>query len=519
MHCADRGPDLVARALGQLDPAAAAELESHLAACAECRSEAEACSRHALASSSAPPAPPRALRARLLAAVRDEAGERRAEAAVAAARSCPDVREDLPALVLGQLDAAAKSRAEAHAASCDACADERRGVEKLVHAHRSAVRPQAPAALRARLLDEVRTTRLDAVPPPLRVVESRRARERVRRLSLLVPLAAAATVLAALSLSAPAVGLHVQDDVGALFLPRNGDAAGRWIDRSAGELRLRPGEGVAAGNHPVEVRLRFDGRRASDPSSDEPNAGEVRLRLQPGTRLVRVDDECFELESGRVAVHAGRLDTRLTFRHGPNYAAVVGTRFEAAVVGDRLVVSVAEGRVEVGERDGRSVAIGPGEDALAHGARLLTRRADGTPAVDAFLAPEASLATRGTVIRAGAPLDLDAELRAGPGGPVTIPAFDDSDPRFLVRLKGPDGRTLEAKVQRSMLTGPVPAVPAFRLEPAAPYRLAIRVEGLRLDPGRWTASLRFQAYGGRSDGAEWHGTVESPPAPFEVTAE
>jgi hypothetical protein len=316
----------------------------------------------------------------------------------------------------------------------------------------------------------------------------------------------------------------VQDDAAALLYPSSGP--GRRIDRTTGEVRLRPGDAVAAADRPVEVRLRFDGRRVEE-GGEEPGAGEVRVRLQPGTRLVRVKGDEFDLREGRVTVHAGPLDARLTIRHGALYASIVGTRFDAAVVGERLVVAVAEGRVEVGRtsdgapRDGadESRAIGSGEEALVSATKLLVRKSDGTSAVDAFLAPRLTLAAPEARIARGAVLALDAELAAGDGGEVSVRAFDDSDPRVLVRLKGPDGRTLEVKVQRSMLADPLPASPSVRLEEGRPYRLRVRMGGLDLPPGRWEASLRYQSYGTRPDGSEWHGTVESGPATFEVTPE
>lgn len=88
-----------------------------------------------------------------------------------------------------------------------------------------------------------------------------------------------------------------------------------------------------------------------------------------------------------------------------------------------------------------------------------------------------------------------------------------------MRLKGPDGRSFEVKVQRSMLGTPPGTDPLLRLAPGAPLRLRMRIPGLSLDPGTWQASLRVQAYGGRSDGAEWHGTAESPSVSFQVTPE
>lgn len=554
MTCDALGPDLLALALGQLAPAEAAEVEAHLAACGPCRAELDGI-RRAIGATAAARAQddagtaPRALRRRILAAIADDAADRRAEAAVASARSCPDVREDLPRLVLGDLDTVDRARVASHLAGCAPCSGERDAIERLVTAQRAAARASAEAspALRSRVLASIQGSRMEDAPPPpsaLRVVESRKARTRARRLALLVPLVAAACMVAAITLTAPSVGLHVADDSGALYFPfgqpLNVVPAYR-IDRGAGEVSLSPGSGVGAGSHAVDVRLRLGGRRAA-PASSAPAPGEVRLRLQPGTQLFRESDEVYELRCGRVSVRAGRLDARLTLRHGRAFAAIVGTRFDAEVVGGRLVVSVAEGAVEVGSEDGPSRRIGPGEDALADGVRLLTRRADGTPAADAFLAPRASLDVRnGAALRRGGDLLLGAELSAGDAGPVRLAGLDDSDPRLLVRLKGPDGRDVEVKVQRSMLSEPpaaelpgepgrggAAARPTVQVAPGRPYRLALRLSGLALAPGRWEARLRYQSYaehdpgdasGTDRSGAEWHGTVESGPAAFEVIPE
>lgn len=564
MRCEDRGPDLLARALGQVPADTSPELEAHLAACTACRIEADACAvtvrASAPAAQSSPAGAPADLRRRILDAVRDDAGERRAAAAVDAARSCPDVREDIPLLVLGQLDAAERAKVEAHASACGACADERDATERLVSASRRAMRDESAAELRTRVLAAVRGARTGDVPPPppsLRVLDARSARRRAWRISMLVPLSAAAALLAAIAFTAPAVSLHVQDDSDARFVPRR-ESAGTdalvpdvRIARDTGEVSIRPGEGIASGDRPVSVRMRLGGRRAAAPG-DAPGAGEVRLRLQPHTRLIRRDDEVFELVSGRLAVHAGRLEARFTIRHGRHSAAIVGTRFEAAVVGSRLVVSVAEGRVDLGTDGGDSGRFGAGEDGLAGdtgdapavngsdgvaGAAggtvptsrtvLLRRRSDGTPPWEAFLAPVATLAAGSAKIGAGDPLVLEAALDAGPAGAVTILVLEDSDPRFLVRLKGPDGLLREVKVERSMVddgatapaapSGARPSPTTVRLEPRRPYRLRLRIEGLSLEPGRWEASLRYQSYGGRGDRAEWHGSVESAPIGFEVT--
>ncbi|MCE9637154.1 MAG: zf-HC2 domain-containing protein [Planctomycetes bacterium] len=522
---------------------AARELEDHLAACDVCRAEAARLASDVAAlakasAQSAPAAPSAALRARLLAAVRDEAAERRADAAVADAKSCPSIREDLPGLVLGELDAIDRVRVASHLATCPPCAEERLAADRLIAATRAVLVVSAPPAdVRARVLASVRAERaadaqLPAAPAPVRLLETRRARIRIRRLSLLVPIAAAASLLAGIVLGSPAVGLHVQDDVGAIFVPcrtRADTAPTRTVDRSAGELFLAEGDGVRAGAQAVDVRLRLGGRAAADPGA-EPGTGEVRVRLQPGTLLRRVGDNDFELDSGRVSVHAGRLEARLTLRHGATYAAIVGTQFDASVVGNRLVVSVTDGQVAVGRlapaggttSGGRGPAvesiIGPGTDALVDGTRLLTRRADGSPAADAFLAPQIALTAPATSFAHGSPVRLDAELRTGPAGPVTVSAFDDSDPRVLIRLKGPDGRTLEAKVQRSMLADDLPETPTVRLEESRPYRLKLRLDDLSLVPGTWEARVRYQSYGSRTDGSEWHGTAESGPVSFEVTA-
>ena len=94
MRCEDLGPDLLARALAQDDsPATGAALDAHLAECVACREELTRLGRDVLSAAfKGTSAPPKALRARILAAVRDDAAARRTAAADAPARSCPDFR-------------------------------------------------------------------------------------------------------------------------------------------------------------------------------------------------------------------------------------------------------------------------------------------------------------------------------------------------------------------------------------------------------------------------------------------
>jgi len=204
---------------------------------------------------------------------------------------------------------------------------------------------------------------------------------------------------------------------------------------------------------------------------------------------------------------------------------VAGTTFEAAAVDDRLFVIVESGRVRLGRRGARpdEVVVSAGEQGLADARRVLSAPLDGRSNGDAFLSPIPELRIASELPTANGTLELEARLAAGPGGPVTIAGFDGSVPRFLIRLKGPEGREQEIKVQESMLTEPAPSdndagTGLWRLTAEAPYRLRIRISGLDLEPGRWEARLRYLSYRTRAPDVPWLGATESEPVPFEVRA-
>jgi hypothetical protein len=180
-----------------------------------------------------------------------------------------------------------------------------------------------------------------------------------------------------------------------------------------------------------------------------------------------------------------------------------------------MVVVVREGVVELGRTNGPSETLGAGEQGLVDPERLLRRPADAGERGDAFLAPRVSFA------RGPAPLEFGATLTAGEGGPVSIVAFDEAYPTFVLRIHA-DGETArEIKLQRSMLVGPVPATGgngAWRLSAEAPYRLTLSLAGIGLAPGRYRAGIRYMSYRRHGDGAEWLGVAESAPVEFEVPA-
>lgn len=522
MRCEDRGEDLLARALGQTGASASADLEVHLRDCATCRAEAARIDADLRRAAAMPAiAPPADGLARLLASVADDAAERRAAAAVATARSCEGVREDAVALAVGALPAEERPRVEAHLAACAACAEEREVAGRLAAAQRSSPAVPVPAGGLARLLAAVRAGEPASAPsaPALALPARRRAATRWAR--VLVPLAAAAAVLAALLASGDGRIAARIDGAGSAILR---DASGKAlvptyaVDRLKGAFVLLPHHELLAGTTPVEVALGLG--REPGPGGD-PGPDEARLTLLPGTLLEALDGTSLELRSGRVRVRAGRLGGGLTIRAGPSWARVVGTRFEAALAEDRLVVSVEEGEVELGrDAPGRaSVRLGPGRRGLVGPGRLLEAAADGRDPVEALLAPVARLTGPTASLAAGAALDLEAEVACGPGGPVTLAPFDASEPRFLVRLKDPDGRVREVKVLPSMLRTASEGPLAVRIDESGPYRLRIRIPLDDAAPGGWEARLRYHSYRPRASGAEWLGTVESGDVRFEVRRE
>jgi len=241
-----------------------------------------------------------------------------------------------------------------------------------------------------------------------------------------------------------------------------------------------------------------------------------------------VDAAHFALLDGRVRVTARALSQRLEIRSGTLYAWVTGTRFDVSAVDERLFVIVEEGSVRLGRRGAapEAVDVHAGEQGMADAQRVVSAPLDGRLNGDAFLTPHAVLRLPDRALEQRGTLALEASLTVGDGGPVTIAAFDPSAPLFLVRLKGPEGREHEIKVQESMLTTPAPVGDAasapgeglWRLAADRPYALRLAIPGLDLEPGRWEARLRYMSYRTREAATPWLGAVESAAVPFEVKA-
>jgi ferric-dicitrate binding protein FerR (iron transport regulator) len=442
------------------------------------------------------------------------------------------MREDVVTAALGAVPPEERSRLDAHLAGCLACADERDVAARLVAAQRAAPAVPVPAGGLARILAAVRS---EAAPAggsaaPIHALPARR-RGVLRWARLVLPTAAAAAVLVAiLSAGDERISARIGADAEAILRDTSGETsdAGVRVGAEEGSFELTETRQLEAGAVPVDVALGLG--RAPGPSQ-EPGRDEVRLTLLPGARVAALGRDALELRAGRVRLRVGPLSRRLTVRAGSAYARILGTRFEAARIDDRLVVAVEEGVVELGY-DGpgrRSVRLAGGERGLAGPGRLLSERADRRDPVEALLAPVARLTGPSGRLSPREPLDLDAEIECGPGGAVTLAPFDASEPRFLVRLKGPDGREREVKVLPSMLGNPREDPLAVRIEEGRPYRLRLRIPlgeapadgpGPAADAaeGAWEARLRYHSYRPR-DAAEWLGTVESAEVRFEVRRE
>ncbi len=524
------GPDLLAHVRGELPPARAADLERRLAASPELRAERERLAAdHAAwcAVGSAGPTPRPETLPRLLAAVGSEAAQRRFAAAEARAAVPDELGGDVIALALGALDPSERERVQALVDADATLRDTLRMTRRLVESTQRAVairpRPEVWQALSSLVAAEgpapVHFDTRD-IPAPGR---ARRRPGRVLR--LLPPLVAAAAAVVLFFVGAPdPTAARVMAGAGTM-IPRliaDVQTAAVGLDPERGTFRFRDGDVLEALTEPLTVRVtcRSD---AAAPALERPAAdGTAEFVLEPGARLLRSDSAHFDLLAGRLLVTAHDLGGQLEVRAGRLYAEVAGTRFTVTFTEKRLVAVVHEGVVVLGRRgaDAESTRLEAGQQGLVDADRLLVSAADAREPGAAFLTPVAQLAREGQAIARGAPLELTATLRAGAGGPVRIAAFDASVPLFLVRLKGPEGREHEVKIQDAMLTAPRPDTgdePTWRLSPNAPYALRLSIGGLDLEPGRWEARLRYMSYRTRSQGAEWLGVVESEPVSFEVT--
>jgi hypothetical protein len=336
---------------------------------------------------------------------------------------------------------------------------------------------------------------------------------------MFAPLAAAAAVFFAMVAASRTYRVELLDGEGE-HLP-SGEVAAAPVRATTGldrpgkpTFQFGAGDEVMSGAGELAIRLAL---RARDAKATEtsPAPGVLEMRLLPGARVRRVGVEEVELVAGAVEVAAGPLGDPFTIRggRGAGHAVVKGTRFVATTADERMVVVVREGAVELGRAGGKSETLVAGEQGLVDRERLLRRPADARADGDAFLAPRVSLAA------GAAPLTFDASLAAGEGGPVSIVAFDDAYPNFVVRISAEGAPDREIKLQRSMLVGQAPAPGsngAWRLAPDAPYGLSFSLAGIGLAPGRYAASVRYMSYRRHGDGAEWLGVAESARMEFEV---
>jgi ferric-dicitrate binding protein FerR (iron transport regulator) len=416
--------------------------------------------------------------------------------------TCAELGEDLVALALGQLAPAEATQAGTHLAGCAACRAELAAARRVFDRARAAPLPEPSAGAEERLLAAFRADRAAPAPPTP-------ARRPSRILLMFVPLAAAAAVLVAILATDGVRPARVVDGEGLLHPAASAQSAPGEVIR--GSFAFEAGDEIEAGRTPFTARLSLAPGAA--PAGALP-AGSLELRLAPGARIARLPSGDVRLVAGTVDVAAGPLAAPFSVHAPPGRATIRGTRFTAATAEGRLVVVVAEGSVELSREAGPTEELGAGEEGLVDAERLLRRAADGRRGGDGFLTPRVTLAAGA----GGRPQVLAVSMRPGACGAVTILPFDDSEPRFLLRLTGDDGQVRDVKIQRGMLAGEPPGDGArtWRLTEASPYEIAIDASTLGLAPGRYEAGLRYIAYRARSDGAEWLGVAESDSVPFEV---
>jgi hypothetical protein len=425
--------------------------------------------------------------------------------------TCEQFGPEVVALAFGALSADEAAKVEAHLAACAPCRAELDATKRLALASREAPQAGPSAESLERLISAFRAER-DAggarapadVPQPA-AMPSRRA----RILSIGLPLAAAAAVVAAVMLRSHDRSAQVLAGSGWVLAAGTTPDAGTKLGKGVSEFEFAEGDEISSGEEHFSVRIDVAPGAAGGGSvaADRPPPGRVEMTLRPGARIVRRSESDLELVAGTVDVAAGPLAAPLTIRAAPGYATIRGTRLTATTTEHRLVVSVFEGAVELGRDGGPAETLEAGKEGLVDAGRLIEHAAGGA----GFLTPRVSLAVdSGRLLR--------IRLEAGDGGPVSILPFDDSAPRFLLRLKGDDGREREVKLQGSMLSGAPPetAGRTWRLDGGRSYELAVDPSALGVAPGRYEARLRYMSYRARSDGAEWLGIVESGAVRFEV---
>jgi hypothetical protein len=537
----DLGPDLLALVCGELEPQRAREIEARLLASPELRAERERLATEwetwTRAQAGSAPQPTRGVLDQVLAAVREEAAERRAAIAGALSPISDEHGADVVALAFGEHEGAERERAQSLLRSDTRLAAAHDEAKRFAGATREALTIEPhPGTLQelmarvARERDAHRDVQEDFdtqdLPQP-----GPAKRGRLHILRWLAPLAATAAIVA-LALNPPVRtdtrgAAHIVSGIGELgsVSTHNG---GEPVDADAGAFHFDDGDVLAAKGGPMSVRV------VCTPDGGEPAAtgplapGTAEFVLEPGTRLGRVDAAHFDLLEGRVRIEAHDLADLLELRSGDSFARVTGTRFEAAAVDGRLFVIVESGSVALGRLSGpepRQVTVGAGEQGMVDPRRVVRAALDGRANGDTFLTPIAQLSGPSQAIAAGGSLDFVATLSAGEGGAVGILGFDASEPRFFIRLKGRGEHSLLVKVQESMLSADPPApllneagkqVRGWQLDNDNPYVLRIRLDGLDLEPGMWEARLRYVSYKASASGSLWLGAVESAPVMLEV---
>lgn len=416
--------------------------------------------------------------------------------------TCAELGPDLVALALGQISPAEATEAEAHLAQCAPCRSELADFRRVLTGAQALPQPEPSAGAEERLLAAFRAERDAPAPEPA-------ARRPSKAVWMLFPLAAAAAVLVAILATDGREPAHVIDGEGFLHPAATAQTGPGEVIRSS--FAFEAGDEIEAGRTPFAARLSLPPGAAVAGALPP---GSLELRLAPGARVARLASGDMRLVAGTVDVAAGPLANPFSVHAPPGVATIHGTRFTAATAEGRLVIVVADGAVELSREGGPSETFRAGEEGLVDAERLLRRKADGRRGGDGFLTPRISLSAGA----AGRRAVLSASIRPGACGAVTILPFDDSEPRFLLRLTGDDGQVRDVKIQRGMLAAEPPGAGArtWRVTDATPYEVAIDTSTLGLAPGRYEAGLRYIAYRARSDGAEWLGVAESDTVPFEV---
>ncbi|MHC4600442.1 MAG: FecR domain-containing protein, partial [Planctomycetota bacterium] len=334
---------------------------------------------------------------------------------------CREAREDLMALIQGELDADRARALRDHLSLCPPCLDEERSVLDTLNLTRLVRRDEIdlPPDLFGRITDALDHERVPSSPLPMFPAAPVQAR---------VPWVAAAAVLLA-CVAALTLFLDDREKTHTLaVVGRLACAEGRTFAVSPGGALepLSPGAAVLA-----STEVRADGIARIDLE------GGVRLGLERGAVRLRKAEAVLLGGNLGVSVRESRPFTVVT-PHGS--VRVRGTMFHLAVRGDRTRVLVERGAVTLSNPAG-TMDLGPGDAAAMD--RIAPPRRAGRGVTPAWTRLLSSDTLHLDLIQ---PVDdrprvLEFKITNVSPRPLLLPRFDPDRPLFTLRLRlAPTGK-------------------------------------------------------------------------------